>query len=55
MTGILNIQINPSFNKPEVNLKKIEHFIKKNSDKKLDMVVLPEFFSTGNDYENYTG
>lgn len=54
MTGILNIQINPSFNKPEVNLKKIEHFIKKNSDKKLDIVVLPEFFSTGNDYENYT-
>lgn len=53
MTGILNIQVNPTFGKLEVNLKKAEHFIKKYSDKNLDLVVLPEFFATGNDYENY--
>ena len=54
MAGILNIQINPSFGKIDVNLRKTEHFIKKNSDKNIDLVVLPEFFSTGNDYENYS-
>lgn len=53
MIGILNIQVNPTFGKLEVNLKKIEHFIKKHSDKSVDLVVLPEFFATGNDYENY--
>ena len=53
MIGILNIQVNPTFGKLDVNLKKIEHFIKKFSDKKIDLVVLPEFFSTGNDYDNY--
>jgi len=53
MIGILNIQVNPTFGKTEINLKKVEHFIKKYSDKKMDIVVLPEFFSTGNDYENY--
>lgn len=53
MIGILNIQVNPTFGKLEINLKKVEHFIKKFSDNKIDMVVLPEFFSTGNDYENY--
>lgn len=47
MTGILNIQIKPTLGKKDVNLKKVEHFIKKHEDKKLDLVVLPEFFSTG--------
>ncbi len=47
MTGILNIQLSPVIGKKEVNLNKVEYFIKKNSDKKLDLVVLPEFFSTG--------
>lgn len=51
MAGILNIQIKPTIGKKDVNLKKVEHFIKKNADKKLDLVVLPEFFSTGVIYE----
>ena len=47
MAGILNIQKKPLLNKPEINLKKIEHYIKKHANKKLDLVVLPEYFSTG--------
>jgi predicted amidohydrolase len=48
MVGILNIQLMPTLGKIEVNLRKVEHFIKQNSDKTLDLVVLPEYFSTGN-------
>lgn len=47
MAGILNIQIKPTIGDKEINLKKVEHFIKKYSDKNLDLVVFPEFFSTG--------
>lgn len=53
MVGILNIQIKPLLNKPEINLKKIEHYIKKHSNKKLDLIVLPEFFSTGINHEYF--
>ena len=53
MTGILNIQLSPAIGKKEVNLNKIEYFIKKNSDKKLDLVVMPEFFSTGVDHNSF--
>ena len=62
MAGILNIQFKPTIGNKEINLKKVEHYIKKNADKKLDLVVLPEFFSTGvhhesflNDYEDENG
>jgi len=51
MAGILNIQLKSTIGDKEINLKKVEHFIKKNSDKKLDLVVLPEFFSTGVDHK----
>lgn len=47
MVGILNIQIKPILENKEINLKKIRHFIKRNSNKKLDLVIMPEFFSTG--------
>ncbi len=53
MAGILSIQMKPIIGKSEINLKKIKHFIKKNSDKKLDLVVMPEFFSTGIDHESF--
>ena len=53
MAGILSIQINPTLGDKEMNLKKVEHFIKKYSDKKLDLVVLPENFSTGADFANF--
>ena len=53
MAGILSIQINPTLGNKELNLKKVEHFIKKYSDKKLDLVVLPENFSTGADFVNF--
>jgi len=50
MAGILNIQINSLAGEKEINLGKIEYYIKKNTDKKLDLVVMPEFFSTNIDY-----
>lgn len=53
MTGILNIQLMPKLGDKEFNLKKVELFIKKYSDRKLDLVVLPEFFSTGVDHEAF--
>jgi nitrilase len=47
MANILSIQINPILEDRESNLKKIEYFTKKFSDRGLDLVVLPEFFSAG--------
>ena len=41
MAGILNIQINSLMGEKEVNLSKIEYYIKKNSDKNLDLVIMP--------------
>jgi len=52
MAGILNIQLKSLMGDKETNLKKIEHYIKYNSDKKLDLVVMPEFFATNIDYVN---
>lgn len=53
MTGILNIQFKPTLSKKDVNLKKVEYYLEKHSDKKLDLVVLPEFFSTGIDHNAF--
>ena len=51
MAGILNIQLKSLMGDKEINLKKVEHYIKFNKDKKLDLVVMPEFFSTNIDYD----
>lgn len=53
MAGILNIQLSPTIGKKEINFNKVEHFVKKNSDKKLDLVIMPEFFSTGVDHNSF--
>jgi len=53
MAGILNIQIKSLMGDKKTNLKKIEHHIKFNTDKKLDLVVMPEFFATNIDYVNH--
>ncbi len=45
--GILNIQMTSDVESKENNLLKVQNFIEQNKDKKLDLVVLPEFFSTG--------
>lgn len=47
MAGILSLQYRQVFGDKSANLRKIKQMIKENSDKKLDLVVLPEFFSTG--------
>ncbi len=49
MSGILNIQINPILGDKEKNLETVKGFVEKYSDKKPDLVVLPEFFSSGID------
>lgn len=49
MSGILNIQLNPVSGDKEKNLEKAADFIEKYSVHKPDLIVLPEFFSTGID------
>ena len=50
MAGILNIQLKSLMSDKQTNLKKVEHYIKFNKEKPLDLVVLPEFFSTNIEY-----
>ena len=49
--GILSVQFEPVLNEQEKNLEKvekiIEDFVSKNPEKPLDLIVLPEFFTTG--------
>ncbi len=49
--GILSIQFEPVLNETDKNLEKvqniIEDFIAQNAQKPLDLIVLPEFFTTG--------
>lgn len=49
MVKILSVQYTPIIGNKEANLQKAYEFIEKNSSKQLDIVVLPEFFSTGID------
>lgn len=51
MAGILGIQINSLFNDKKKNLSKIEYYLDINSDRKLDLVLFPEFFSTNIAFE----
>lgn len=53
MAGILNIQFKPVLENKTLNLKRVEKFIEENSDKNLDLVVMPEFFSTGIHHESF--
>lgn len=53
MAGILNIQINSLMRSKEANFSKIDYYMRKNIDKKLDLVVLPEFFATNIDYVDF--
>ena len=46
-SGILSVQFNPILGDKSGNLEKAEEIILQYSDSKLDLVVLPEFFSTG--------
>jgi len=55
MAGILLIQLMPATGKKDVNLRKVDYFLDKNKDKKLDLIVLPEFFSTGIDHKSFKG
>ena len=53
MAGILNIQLEPVLGDKEKNIQKVNDFIKKYAGEKLDLVVLPEFFSTGVHQESF--
>ncbi len=45
--GILSVQFNPILADKSANLDKVEEIIRQYSDNNPDLVVLPEFFSTG--------
>lgn len=45
--GILSIQLESIIDDKRANLEKVRKFIEQNKGKKLDLVVLPEFFLTG--------
>ncbi len=47
MAGILNLQFTPKSGDKEFNLQKVSQMISQYCDKKLDLIILPEFFSTG--------
>ena len=47
MVGILSIQMKSVINNKNTNLEKVKNIIEQNADKKPDLVVLPEFFSSG--------
>ena len=53
MTGILCIQYNPKLGDKEFNLNIIEKYICENLNKNIDLVVLPEFFSTGIEHNSF--
>ncbi len=53
MAGILNIQFQPTIGDKKCNLEKIERYLKNNPHQNLDLVVLPEFFSTGIHHESF--
>lgn len=50
---ILNIQINPKIGDKMYNCNKIGEFISDNSKEGLDLVIMPEFFSTGIDDNSF--
>ena len=56
MAGILSLQFTPKSGDKQFNLQKVSEIISKYSDKKLDLVVIPEFFSTGicDDFYKFT-
>ncbi len=45
--GILSVQYNPIIGNKKGNIEKVTEIIHQYSDRQLDLVVLPEFFSTG--------
>ncbi len=45
--GILSVQFNPILADKSANLDKLEEIIYQYSDNNIDLIVLPEFFSTG--------
>lgn len=47
MAGILSLQFTPKSGDKEYNLQKVNDMISQYCDKDLDLVILPEFFSTG--------
>lgn len=53
MTGILCLQFNPVIGDKVSNFKRVERYISDNSDKNVDLVLLPEFFSTGIDHKAF--
>lgn len=45
--GILTVQFNPILGEKSANLEKVQEILSQYCDKELDLVIVPEFFSTG--------
>ena len=53
MSRVLCLQYNPKIGDKEFNLNRVEQFILEYSNKSIDLVLLPEFFSTGIDHNSF--
>ena len=53
MVGVLSTQFDPKISDKRHNLKIVERYIQENIDKNIDLVVFPEFFSTGIDHKSF--
>ena len=53
MAGVLSVQLNPIMSNKGTNLERIEKCIRENLDKNLDLIVFPEFFSTGINHKSF--
>lgn len=53
MAGVLSVQFNPIMSNKGTNLERIEKCIRENLDKNLDLIVFPEFFSTGINHKSF--
>ena len=50
---VLTVQFEPVLGDKDANLKKLAKLLKENTDAEADIVILPEIFSLGADYENW--
>lgn len=47
MTNVLTVQFRPKIGEREKNLEKVKNIIEENADKKIDLILVSEFFNTG--------
>ena len=53
MINVLIVQIQSIYSNPYENLNKLENMLSPYKGKKIDLIVIPEFFATSTDYVNH--